>query len=372
MSIIFSANIFFLFLHASQIFVMKKYKILCIGNQWRGSNDGSLFNAFSRLGHIIHIVDHKMYLPSDAIGFFSKVISKTFRKVFIDDFNDEIIKQATKIVNPQLVCVFKGNGIYPDTLLKIKQQGIPIFCVYPDVSFFDYGPNIPKLVPYYDYIFTTKSFGAQDLKETLNYRNVSVINHSIDPLIHRKIDLEPKEFSHLINDVSFIGSHSEKKDEIMRNVIEFLGDKNIKIWGGSWSNSKYKSVKQRCIKSVIFGDLYSVAIQKSKINLGLLYEGSKTSYSGDLITSRTFHIPGAGGFMIHERTEEVLEIFKEGDSVECYESAEELIDKIKYYLSHENLRQKIADKGHEIVWKFHKSDDRAKEMIDKLKVCKII
>ena len=115
-----------------------------------------------------------------------------------------------------------------------------------------------------------------------------------------------------------------------------------------------------------------LAIQKSKINLGLLSEIGKGSSSGDLITSRTFHIPGAGGFMIHERTDELLDIYSEGESVECFDSTEELNDKIKFYINNESIRQKIAIKGQEIVWKYHKSDDRAKEIIDILITNKIL
>ena len=351
---------------------MRKYKILCLGNQWRGSDDGSLFNSLSSIGHLIYIVDHKMFMPSESVSLLSKVVGKIFKKTFLDDFNNEIIKQSCKIMKPDIICVYKGNCIYPETLEKIKQIGIPVFCIYPDVSFFDQDPNIPKLVPFFNYIFTTKSFGVEELEEKFNYTNTSVIRHAIDPRIHRMIDLEPKEFDQLANDVSFIGSHSRKKDEVLKNVNNAHPDKTIKIWGGSWNKSEYNIVKNRCENSTIYGDLYSIAIQKSKINLSILYEGSKTSKSGDLITSRTFHIPGAGGFMIHERTEEVLDIFKEGESVECYASIDELVDKIGFYLSHDHLRQKIAKKGHELVWKFHKSSDRADEIINILIKNKIL
>ncbi len=35
---------------------------------------------------------------------------------------------------------------------------------WPDVSFFAHGPSIPRAVPHYDWIFTTKSFGLADLE----------------------------------------------------------------------------------------------------------------------------------------------------------------------------------------------------------------
>ena len=342
------------------------YKILCLGNQWRGSDDGSLFNAFSRSGHIISIIDHKMFISSEDLSYKSKTINKIFKSFFLSDFNKQIIKHIT-LIKPDIVCVYKGNCIFPETLDQIKKCGIPIFCVYPDVSFFDHESNIPKLIPYYDHIFTTKSFGVKDLKNIFNFTNVSVIKHSIDPNIHRKINLEKDEFSHFVNDVSFIGSYSRKKEDLINSIIN-IDNIEIKIWGGSWNSSKNIAVKSKYMNTSVLGDEYTIAIQKSKINLGILFEGSKSSSSGDLITSRTFHIPGAGGFMLHERTDELLEVFKEGVSVVCFENKEELNNKIKYYLKNESARDKIALKSYDLVWKYHKSDDRAKEIIEILKI----
>lgn len=340
-----------------------KYKIMCLGNQWRGSDDGSLFRAFSRLGHLIHIVDHKMYSGSERMSIASKITFRVFNPLFLRDFNNEIERSVNQF-KPDVVCVYKGNCIFPETLERIKRKGIPIICVYPDVSFYDHGSSIPKLVPYYDYIFSTKSFGKKDLKEKFNFTNVSVIKHAVDPDIHRIIQIGPNDFNYFSNDVSFIGSHSLKKENIMQEVISYHRDLIIKIWGGGWRNSDSKQVKSKYTNSGIFGDLYVAAIIKSKINLGILSEKGKGSSSGDLITARTFHIPGAGGFMIHERTDELLEIFEEGESVECYGSSEELNEKIEFYLKNEESRIRISKKGHEQVWKYHKSDDRAQEIID--------
>ena len=50
-----------------------------------------------------------------------------------------------------------------------------------------------------------------------------------------------------------------------------------------------------------------------------------------------------------------------------YENAEDLNEKIKYYLSHDEERRMIAEKGKEIVLKNHTFDNRVDTIIDSLK-----
>ena len=43
--------------------------------------------------------------------------------------------------------------------------------------------------------------------------------------------------------------------------------------------------------------------------------GAPGSSEGDRTTTRTFEIPASGGFMLHERNEEVLSLYREGSEI---------------------------------------------------------
>ena len=157
-----------------------------------------------------------------------------------------------------------------------------------------------------------------------------------------------------------------KKEEILHEVISQLPDYLVKIWGAAWDKTKFENVREHWEKQPVYGDMYAGAINCSKVNIAILSEPGSGASSGDLVTSRTFHIPGCGGFMLHERTQEFLQLFQEGVEAECFQDQAELVDKIRYYIKHETRRHQIAARGHAMVMAHHTSDHRVKEIIGTL------
>src|SRR5262249_51832227 len=96
-------------------------------------------------------------------------------------------------------------------------------------------------------------------------------------------------------------------------------------------------------------------------------EARQGASSQDLITSRTFHIPATGSFLLHERTAEFLEYFAEGTECGCFGDANELVDKIAYYLSRPNERAALAEAGRQrALTSGYAVDCRAKVVLNKV------
>lgn len=336
-------------------------KILCIGPIWRGSNAGGLFKALARNGALIEVVDEFYQIPLSGFSFPAKVVSKLFRKIFISDYNEKILFSFEKF-NPDFVLVYKGAFVFPSTLKKIKSSGVPIFNFYPDVSFHTHGPHLKNTLGLYDKIFTTKSFGKKDYQSQLGVKEVIFIPHGFDPEIHKKIDFKEIPLN-LICDVSFIGTYSPKKEKILEHIAKNLPDVNLKIWGTQWEKSSSKFLYSSIQNFGVFGDLYAAAINGSKINLGILSEKVKGASSGDLITSRTFHIPGAGGFLMHEKTPESILFFKENEEAAFFENEDDLVSKIDFYLKNPNIRDVVREAGYSRAYNEHSLDIRAKSII---------
>ena len=81
------------------------------------------------------------------------------------------------------------------------------------------------------------------------------------------------------------------------------------------------------------------------------------------LSLRVFDVCGCGGFHLTNWQEELPELYEPGVDVECFCTQEELLDKVGFYLEHEDERRAIARNGYERTKAEHSYDKRIAEMI---------
>ena len=82
----------------------------------------------------------------------------------------------------------------------------------------------------------------------------------------------------------------------------------------------------------------------SKINLNMTIRPIETG-----LPLRIFDIMGCRGFVLTNYQEEIADLFVPGEEIEFYSDREELIEKCRYYLAHDDIREKIAENGYRKV-----------------------
>lgn len=101
-----------------------------------------------------------------------------------------------------------------------------------------------------------------------------------------------------------------------------------------------------------------LVFRKSRINLNI---------SGRLIKSgiplRAFDVMGAGEFLLSNYQADLLDLFVPGEDFVYFESKEDMMEKIGYYLSHGEERQMIAKNGYDKVAAKHTYRHRIREML---------
>ena len=96
----------------------------------------------------------------------------------------------------------------------------------------------------------------------------------------------------------------------------------------------------------------------SRINLNMTIYPIRSGLS-----LRIWDVLGCGGFLLTNVQPELTDYFTPGEDLEIFSSIEELQEKCAFYLAHEDIRIRIAQKGYEKVCEKHTYQKRFEQML---------
>lgn len=151
---------------------------------------------------------------------------------------------------------------------------------------------------------------------------------------------------------------ARKVAEIERcRIIKKISDQyQMKVYT-SGDTSAFPNVKNMGLVDYYNAMPYVFKCSKININISL-----KSIRSG--IPLRAFDIMGAGGFLLSNWQAEFEDYFVPGEDLVLYDGENDLLEKIDYYLNHEEERKSIAEHGYQKVKQYHSFEVRLKEMLD--------
>ena len=146
------------------------------------------------------------------------------------------------------------------------------------------------------------------------------------------------------HDLSFIGHPNPPRVELLKFLIQ--NGIKVNIWGKGWDD--YKEFKN-FYKGPLKTEDFVKGINETKINLGF----TKSSYGPPHFKGRILEVGACKSFQLVDYFKGYLKYFKEGEEIIMFKNKEELLKNIKYYLSNEAEREKIADKMYKKVIENH-------------------
>lgn len=294
-----------------------------------------------------------------------------------EEMNSKLLKKVEEI-KPNLCffCLFTDE-IYPETIKKITDSGITTYNWFCDDHWrFD---NYSKYyAPNFSFISTTDS-QAPDKYKKIGYKNCLKTQWACNHFLYKQTEIfDDLNFT---SEVSFVGQiHSDRK-----RIITELLNKNIKVdcFGKGWPNGKISQEKMidKFLKSKINLNLTKGSGYFTLVSIGRIFIGKKNDkfflksplkwsenfkaflgHQRDQIKGRNFEIPGCGGFLITSDADNLKEYYQDGKEIVVFKDTNDLINKIKYYLDHEEERKNIALAGYQRTINEHTYEKRFQEL----------
>lgn len=332
---------------------------IIIAADWHGEIYAeAFFKAFQELDHDIFKFSWKEYFHHYQYSSRYETDNNRFKAIYyciqnkfligpaLNKINKDFIKKCEE-VKPDLIFIYRGTHIYPNTIRKIKKKlDCKIFGYNNDDPFsFEYESYVwrfyKKSIHLYDHIFSYRQKNIKDY-ENLGYKKVSLLRSYY--LKEKNFNIEKIDKTKYECDVIFIG-HFE--DDGRDESIKLLCDNNInlKLYGTGWEKSKYYECFRRRFGEIkpLYHD-YNLAINSANIALVFL-----SKLNNDTYTRRCFEIPSTKTMMIAEYTDDLNSMFEEGKEAEYFKSRKELLEKVKFYLSNKEKLKQIGENGYKRV-----------------------
>ncbi len=188
-----------------------------------------------------------------------------------------------------------------------------------------------------DHVFVAQKRGLAGFISD-GIKNPIFLPHAVEPLAYPKQENITKRY-----DVCFIGHVSSKNreqalDRLFREFPNF-----------DYGQALFEDVAKR------FGN--------SKICFNIAMT--------DDINMRNFEVMATGSFLLTNWILTIEDLFEDGKHLVLYHSEDEMIDKAKYYLAHDEEREKIAMAGYEEVMKNHTIQNRMDVMLSEFMKSKV-
>ncbi len=240
----------------------------------------------------------------------------------------------------EAVIVTNCPPYHPDFLRKIDVYKVLYSGDDPGAT---YMRNIPYLHAYHHVLFMSPSYSADmTLEEKMRY--CGMVNADWLPIAVFDFEFETTKTEDTILaherdiDIIYIGSFFRQKLELIAKIKKAFG-KKVRIHGFFRPKHNLYFVARYgfpgWVTPIDFKERVSL-YQRAKIGFNIHWN----EYG--LGNQRLFHLPANGVMQISDCGDYLDRVFEPGREIVGYRGADDLIDKLRYYLAHDDARQEIA------------------------------
>jgi spore maturation protein CgeB len=256
-----------------------------------------------------------------------------------------------------------GNRILPETVRKLKDQGITTVLWTTDPLRVDVAGLISSAREY-DFVFCAGS-EAVELFKAEGLKNVNFLPYGCSPEFHYPVSLEDKEIHDYSCDIAFVGTIDPGLYSYRVSILEAISDFNLAVWGPGGemlsADSKLKAlVRGKETTPEIWRKIY----QAAKIVICIHYQAPLGEVKCYQASPRVYETLACGAFLVVDDQKDVRALFKDRQDLVIFKDIAELREILKYYLEHPHEREMISRQGREKVLQEHTYLKRVKNLLE--------
>jgi len=311
-------------------------RLLLVGEMSEGTYGWAFRAAARRMG-----VKHAVVAEPVMIGLARwRYVMHRMLAFFVNTwFRIQVLKMA-ELYRPDAVLVFRGSRLNDRTLVRLGSSSVLTLIFNDDFAPTHRAPDLDRIarcLPLYDLVVTQRPH-RRHVIERLGVRRVLFQDFAYIPDLHFPYtEPVPDDYR---SDIVFVGSPDATRVRYLARLVQAGADLAIygpDLWWETYRNQLGTSIRGR----LAWGREYAKVLAGTKIALCLVRESNY-----DWQSMRTFEIPAMGAFMLAQRTPDHVRLFKEGEEIACFSTVEEMVEKVEYYLSHDEERQRMAERAH--------------------------
>lgn len=239
--------------------------------------------------------------------------------------NQRLLENVDRF-RPDVIWVFKGMEVLPETLHRLRAMKIPLANYNPDNPFVFTGrgsgnKNVTDSIPLYDLHFTYNLEIKKRLEEEFGLP-VSLLPFGFELAdeVWQQCLREPEIEIHR---VCFVGNPDPQRAAIIQKLAE--AGMEIDLYGNDWN----KAVRHPGLQTFlpVYGDRFWKILRAYRVQLNLMRIHNENSHN-----MRSLEVPGVGGIMLAPDTDEHRMLFTDGEEAFLFRDVQECLRKARYIL----------------------------------------
>ena len=268
----------------------------------------------------------------------------------LERMNRKFLSLARKH-KPDLCLVMGGYRILPETIKRIKEEGITCALWTTDPPF-DFN-LLMEIGPLYDFIFCAGT-EAVELFNKAGIRGAIWVPFACESETQKRRQLTEEERRAYGCDVAFVGTVDPDYYPVRVECLEAISDFNIGIWGpGAEKIPSSSPVKSRVRGQKTTPEIWTRIYSASKIVLCMHYRNPKRPALCYQASPRVFEALACASFLLTDDQADVNSVFEDGRHLVVFKDPADLRKKVEYYLARPEERARIAAAGYEEVMRKH-------------------